>query len=164
MSLKKYMGRAVCRNCGRPPEEGEGWEQSQNFYAGAWMHKVCPEKVCKKQVNRGDQRWADFRACGRDGKEQNNKGEWLCGIHLAALKRVQKNDAARAEYRAQSDANKERAETVKDILQELNITVSAEYRFSLGAGLGRYTGNVVIDAADLLKLAGISVTLPPRID
>ena len=60
------------------------------------------------------------------------------------------------------DANNQRAKIAGDILKELGVEVSPYYANSYGSGMGRYTGDIVIDPADLFRLIGIGFQLPEK--
>ena len=152
--------KKLCDRCGRAEHEGEGWEV-RTYADGSWLssrHTVCPEKVCKERKNVGVPRWPRYEACSRDAKSQTPEGEWLCGIHLGAYKRRKATDARYASERNVSDHNKRRAEIANEILSELGVNVQPDY----STLKSMYTGNVVIDPDDLLKLVGIGFSLPPK--
>lgn len=142
-----------CVVCGRAIEDGEGVATASS---DRWKHTVCPEKVCKKKKNIGTSRWSDFVPCSRDGKGQTDEGEWLCGQHMGAYRRVKKNDAARKEKKSRDDANQQRSTMALNILAELEVPGRAHYTLNPY----RFTGKIIVDPADLFKAIGIGATLP----
>ena len=150
------MREATCVKCNRVKAEGIGWNKRVQHSDGSgvyFTHDECPERVCKKRVNTDS--WTS-RICSRDGKEATEEG-WLCGIHLAAYRRRKANDIKRKVEWDASEDNRRRSEYAVDILQELGVDGRAHYDATF---TNRYTGKVIIDAQDLLKLAGIRVELP----
>ena len=67
------------------------------------------------------------------------------------------NKKAQLERRASLD-NKARAEAIIPLLNELGIEASPHYHWELA----RYSGDIVIDPADVLKLRDIGLTLPEK--
>lgn len=152
-----------CHKCGRGQNEGVGWIVRSKHQDGSGRygnHEQCPEKVCKKRVNRGVGRWPDLQPCSRDAVAQAD-GDWLCKIHLNAWKK-RKESAERFDRSWDaSKANAERARLASEILEELGIRAGLHYHMSFrGKGSG-HTGYVVIDPAELFRALGINVELPP---
>ena len=151
----------LCRKCNRPQQDGKGWE---TFHKGSFKpeyeHGQCPEQVCLKTVNRGDHRLYLPQPCGRDGKELVDD-EWLCGIHLAALRRREAAQQAFANAQDGSSDNAKRARTACDILAELDIAASPHYHSDpTSIRQSGYTGRIVVDPQELFRALGIGVTLP----
>ena len=151
-----------CRRCNRTRQEGRGWQTfHQDSFKPEYQHDECPEQVCLKTVNRGDNRLYLPQPCGRDGKELVG-AEWLCGIHLAALRRQQASRQAFENAREGSADNEKRARTACDILAELDITANPHYHSDpTSIRKSGHTGLIVVDPQDLFRALGIGVTLPP---
>lgn len=151
-----------CRRCNRTEQEGQGWQTyHKDSFKPEYEHEECPERICLKTVNRGDSRLYLPEPCGRDGREPV-AGEWLCGVHLAALRRREASQQAFAKARQGSSENEKRARTACDILAELDITATPHYHSDPGSiRRSGHTGKIVVDPQDLFKALGIGVTLPP---
>ena len=149
-----------CNRCGRPKDEGEGWNKNALYRDGSgvyFFHDTCPEKVCKEIMSGGVA--GRGKRCSKDGKGVNDKGEWLCGVHYGAFKRVKANDAKRrVEYErrqanyAANDANNKRSALAAEILNELGLTATAHN-----------SGDVLIEPAALFELLGIGAKLPEKV-
>ena len=77
------------------------------------------------------------RPCGQKVKGQTDAGEWLCGVHLGAYKRVKKNDAER--------------DRVSNLLHAIRERYELEGRV-FGSRSGTYTGEIVVNVYHLLEL------------
>ena len=153
--MMALLNPKICHRCGRGEEEGTGWNVKVLHRDGSgrlYTHDECPERVCKKGIH--DTIGVGVRICSRDGKAETSEG-WLCGIHLAGYRRRKKSEAKWKAEADRSGNNRARANHAVDILKELGIESAADYSMLSS----RYTGKVVIDAQDLLKLAGIAVRL-----
>ena len=157
-----------CVKCTREKDEGEGWVFAKKgaFGHDSYRHEVCPEKVCKEIVTIDPgSRWPQFKVCGRDAKGQGQAKDgsglvWKCGIHLAAERR---REANRVKYQTERDAstsNYDRAKLAGDILQELGV----DSRVHFLNWEGRYSGDIVVDPAQLFEVLGIGVKLPDKIE
>ena len=150
---KVKVHQQPCNSCGRGKDEGEGWTVASSIgFTTNYKHDTCPERVCRRTV--GDT-WSRH-ACGRDGKEQDNRGEWLCGIHFAAYNKRQATSTRYADKHSRSQFNLDRARTALEILTELGVEGAAHYNSD------GHTGNIVIDPADLFKLIGVGAKLPEK--
>ena len=88
------------------------------------------------------------RACGKKVKGQTDAGEWWCGPHLGAYKRVQKNDAER--------------DRVSDMLRAIRERYELEGRV-FGSRTGTYTGEIVVNVHHLLELLTELSTNQPEV-
>ena len=151
--VKNEIVHQPCGICGRGSDEGEGWSVIGGGFATIYKHDTCPEKVCTQLA--GKVAW-NRRPCGKDGKGQDDSGKWLCGIHFAAYNKRTATSARWKDERARGNANLKRAQLALDVLTELDIKGTAHHNRD------GYTGNIVIDPADLFRLASIGVTLPKK--
>ena len=153
-----------CDKCGRPEGEGQGWivrPYGRDLSLKHILHETCPERVCKKLVDhhRGlsmPNHWP----CSRDAKEQTPEGEWLCGRHMAAYRKIKATDQAYRDARDGSDANNERAKMALEILAELGIEANVHYYSGHSFGSSGYTGKIVVDPVALFDFLGIGAKLP----
>ena len=104
---------------------------------------------------------AGFRSypCGRDIKGKLDKGDWLCGIHLAADKRKQAKAKVSQTARNGSMSNQARAEIALRELAKHGITGKVHFAFSTSYSKTGYTGKIVIDPIVLLEALGVDFKL-----
>lgn len=107
---------------------------------------TCPETVFYKS---GYQQLS--RTCGRTFKNDEQRESGLCGIHLRAQRKREERAAEEDARRRSSAASLERANWACATLESLNITAKPYYLFRFGGGMGRYTGEVVVDGEELLQ-------------
>ena len=103
-------------------------------------------ETCPEFVSDGNTRWPRYHRCGRAVKEDG-----LCGIHLAAKRRVRANEKKRQD--AQSDSAKIRTR-VEAFLAEHGVAGKAEYdarTYPL-----RYTGRVSLSLDELKRILGVT--------
>ena len=98
------------------------------------------EELCKELVGGGNYRWTTYRPCGRKAKEDG-----LCGIHLAAKRRVANNEQARIDKR---DTSENLRKEVDKFLTEHGIDGRADYRWSSDT----YSGKAVVSLDELRRL------------
>jgi hypothetical protein len=97
------------------------------------MSATCPEYVGSGFLG---------HVCGR-----LVKGDGLCGIHLAAKKRRQRNAAEFERARLEERQRRETATAQIDRLAELGVQAELHYEYRAG-----YDGRVVVDPAALLQV------------
>ena len=151
----------TCKRCGRPEAQGVGWDpvKTKSGWVRGYLHHECPEKVCKKTIHVAGS-FHESNPCSKDSKGQTDGGEWFCGVHLAAYRKVQAGDLARKQRHGASDANQARAKLACDILTELGLDASVHYHSAARLNGSGFTGKVVLDPAELFKVLGIGAKLP----
>jgi hypothetical protein len=99
------------------------------------------DETCQERVSNGA-RSVSFHTCGKPVKE-----EGLCGVHLAARRRREANDAKRdLEWRQ----DRKRKDLAQDICNRLAaMGIDADPHFSAGIG-ARYTGKIVVNNPEAL--------------
>ena len=113
-------------------------------------------KTCEVSVNRGERNWYRPQPCGRKIKDESDT---ICGMHRNAKNRQASKEAKWNQSSRNSDANQRRANDACDTLTfEFQISAYAHYQSGQKIGDSGYTGKIVVDPADLLR-----VLLPNKI-
>ena len=96
--------------------------------------------------------------CVREAKTRCDDGKLRCGRCAGNYKRRKTGGKKRERERAASESNRERAQSAALLLGQLGITASPHYHWEQA----RYSGNIIIDPAELLPLLGLAATLPEK--
>jgi hypothetical protein len=109
---------------------------------------------CQVQVSDGG-RWPSYRTCGRKvvGEiSQYGKKIPACSLHVKAEQRRKAKDEAFDAQRKASEKAKDEADTAARKLTALGIKARAYFASGHGSGLGRWTGEVIVDPRQILAI------------